>query len=318
MTSPTVRVGVYLPQAIGGDDIALARLAEQRGLDAIWLGDPFRSPDGLEATAIAGVLLQATERIGVGVNVFNLSMRQPQLLARTAATFEAMFPGRFILGLGAGYPDFAPTQEAWGYRSWTPEARLAYFREAIEYLDRYFRNEYVTFEGEHLRVTNARGAPFAGTRPAILVGSGRRSFMRLAARYADLWDGMAMWNIQPGHAEDERAVLDQRVSDFRRICGEEGRAPASVAICQTLYLAVAETREEANAIVDEALTAFVMPGRPLAGNPDDIAAYLAESRRRGVNEFQLVLVSKYLAGRGAAFHRRILELVADEVAPAVR
>jgi alkanesulfonate monooxygenase SsuD/methylene tetrahydromethanopterin reductase-like flavin-dependent oxidoreductase (luciferase family) len=129
---------------------------------------------------------------------------------------------------------------------------------------------------------------------------------------------MAMWNIKADHPDSVEDALAQRVADFRRICAEEGRNPDDITICQTLYVAVAATQADADAIADEAHRVFVMPDRPFAGTPDLVVRFLAERHRQGVRDFELTLVSKYLKGRGTAFHRGILELVGREVAPALR
>lgn len=314
-----VRIGVFLPQYVGGDDIGQARRAEELGLDSVWLGDPFRAPDGLEAATLSTALLQATSRIEIGVNVFNMSIRSPQMLARTAATIEALYPGRFILGVGAGYPDFVPLQERWGFESLTKEQRDQRFRETVEYLDRYFRDEVVTYEGEQVRVDHARGAPAIGRRPAILVGSGRRSFMRLAARYAERWDGAALWALRPEHEADPHAFVARKLHEFAAICAEVGRDPAQVTVCQTVYAAVGATRDEAEALVEEAMRVFLMPNRPpVVGTPDDVAQFMLKSLGLGVREFQVVPVSKYIAARGTAPHYSLLESVAREVAPVLR
>src|SRR5690606_14002028 len=48
---------------------------------------------------IAGV----TERIGIGVGVCVLPLRQPMLLAKQVATLDQLSGGRVLLGLGAGW-----------------------------------------------------------------------------------------------------------------------------------------------------------------------------------------------------------------------
>src|SRR5438093_1159222 len=111
---PPLRIGAHVSQHLPSEDVNIAVRAEQLGFDAVWLGDGIWSPSGLEATVLWPAMLQATSRITVGVNVFGVPIRYPQSLARISATLEAMYPGRAVLGLGAGYHKRFAAQEAWG------------------------------------------------------------------------------------------------------------------------------------------------------------------------------------------------------------
>jgi probable F420-dependent oxidoreductase len=53
------------------------------------------------------VLLAATERMVFGTGIANVWARQPQTAHGAAALLAQAFPGRFVLGLGAGYPQQA-------------------------------------------------------------------------------------------------------------------------------------------------------------------------------------------------------------------
>jgi alkanesulfonate monooxygenase SsuD/methylene tetrahydromethanopterin reductase-like flavin-dependent oxidoreductase (luciferase family) len=313
----SVRLGVFLPQAASMQDVEQAQHAEALGLDSVWFGDTFRAPDGLDGMTLATAVLQATTRIEVGVNVLNMSIRPAQLVARAAATIEALHPGRFVLGVGSGYAGFVPLEVPWGFPPRTPEERDELFRETVEYLDRYFKNEVVTYPGKHVNIDGARGSPFLGRAPALLLGSGRRSQMRLAARYADRWDGVALWG--PQHESDPHAYLVRKRNEFIHICNEVGRDPAEVTICQAIYAAIGPTRAAAEAIAAEARSTFVMPGpTALVGTPDDLAGFLTRSVDLGIRDFQVIPVSKYLTSQGAAPHFWHIEALAREVAPALR
>ena len=81
--------------------VDMAIRAEASGFDSFWttdfaLGD---SPDPLPLLAAAS---QRTERILLGTAVMVLPYRHPLLLAKAAATVDALTNGRLILGLGVG------------------------------------------------------------------------------------------------------------------------------------------------------------------------------------------------------------------------
>ena len=81
--------------------VDMAVRAEAAGFDSFWttdfaLGD---SPDPLPLLAAAS---QRTQRILLGTAVMVLPYRHPLLLAKAAATVDALTNGRLILGLGVG------------------------------------------------------------------------------------------------------------------------------------------------------------------------------------------------------------------------
>jgi alkanesulfonate monooxygenase SsuD/methylene tetrahydromethanopterin reductase-like flavin-dependent oxidoreductase (luciferase family) len=283
-------MGVHVGQQVGVDDVRAARLLQELGFDAAWLGDGIWSPSGMDAGVLAPVLLQATERIHVGVNVFNVAIRYPQSLARIAATTEALFPGRFVLGLGAGYHKRLEAQEQWGFPQRPDADRVAYFQETAAYLDQYFRAERVTFEGEFVRTRDARGSPFpGGRRPRLLIGGGRPSVLRVAARYADLWDGMAIWNFGAADGEQRWEYFDRKLAELSAYCRSEGRDPGAITTCMTAYVALAARRADAQTAAEAALP--FIPYRPaVAGTPDDLNDFCATAVRHGVKEFQIVPV----------------------------
>ena len=78
----------------------LAAQLEQLGYGAIWLGG---SPSAdLE---IVDQLLAATTTLAVGTSIVNIWQSDPATVARSFARIEASFPGRFVLGVGAGHPE---------------------------------------------------------------------------------------------------------------------------------------------------------------------------------------------------------------------
>lgn len=50
------------------------------------------------------VLLAATKRMVFGTGIANIWARQPQTMHAAAAFLAQAYPGRFVLGLGVGYP----------------------------------------------------------------------------------------------------------------------------------------------------------------------------------------------------------------------
>jgi probable F420-dependent oxidoreductase len=76
----------------------LAAQLEQFGYGTLWLGG---SPSAdLE---IVDELLAATTTLTVGTSIVNMWQSDPATVARSFTRIEASFPGRFVLGVGAGH-----------------------------------------------------------------------------------------------------------------------------------------------------------------------------------------------------------------------
>jgi alkanesulfonate monooxygenase SsuD/methylene tetrahydromethanopterin reductase-like flavin-dependent oxidoreductase (luciferase family) len=111
-----MRVGVQLPEVerpVGWDEVlAIARAIEETGFDSVWVGDHllYRGVGGdisgpWEAWTQLAALAQATERVTLGPLVACLAFHPPLVVAKMAATVQAISGGRLVLGVGAGWND---------------------------------------------------------------------------------------------------------------------------------------------------------------------------------------------------------------------
>jgi probable F420-dependent oxidoreductase len=102
-------VGVYLPlpfntaTSIDAQREAVGRL-ERAGYRAAWTNEPLGGKDALVQLA---VLLAGTKRMAFGTGIANIWARQPQTAHGASALLAQAYPGRFVLGLGVGYPEQA-------------------------------------------------------------------------------------------------------------------------------------------------------------------------------------------------------------------
>src|ERR1700730_9155094 len=108
-----LKVGVQLPEVEWEvpfpELIAMAQTAEAVGFDSIWVGDhllydlPVGPRGPWEAWTTLAALAAVTSRVELGPLVAAVGFREPTMLAKQAATIDAISGGRFILGLGAGW-----------------------------------------------------------------------------------------------------------------------------------------------------------------------------------------------------------------------
>jgi probable F420-dependent oxidoreductase len=103
------RVGVFLPFSLASAPSAdeqrgAARRLEAAGYRAAWTNEAVGGKDALVQLA---VVLAATERLVAGTAIANIWARPPQTAHGAAALLAQAYPGRFVLGLGVGYPNQA-------------------------------------------------------------------------------------------------------------------------------------------------------------------------------------------------------------------
>src|SRR5438270_8464260 len=202
---------------------AMAQVAEQVGLDSLWLADHllYRFPGQdesapWEALSMLSALAASTTRITFGTLVVCTSFRPPALLAKMADTIDEITGGRLILGLGAGWHQ--PEYEAFGY----PFDHLAgRFEEAMQVIAPLLREGQVDFQGQYYSVHNCVLRPRGPSRngPPILIAGRRPRMLQLTAQYADAWN--TAWHVEP-------TVVKERYEEFKKACAVDGRDPASV------------------------------------------------------------------------------------------
>jgi alkanesulfonate monooxygenase SsuD/methylene tetrahydromethanopterin reductase-like flavin-dependent oxidoreductase (luciferase family) len=102
-------VGAYLPvpfataTPIGAQREAVVRL-ERAGYGAAWVNEAIGGKDAFVQLA---TLLAETGRMAFGTGIANIWARQPQTAHGASALLAEANPGRFVLGLGVGYPEQA-------------------------------------------------------------------------------------------------------------------------------------------------------------------------------------------------------------------
>jgi F420-dependent oxidoreductase-like protein len=137
-----MRIGVHLRHWDGRphDVAGLARLAEDVGLESVWVSETW----GSDATVLAGWIAAHTSTIAIGTGVLQMPARTPAAAAMATATLDHLSEGRFRLGLGVSGPQVV---EGWhGVPFGSPLTRtreyVAIVRAALA------REEPLAFDGE--------------------------------------------------------------------------------------------------------------------------------------------------------------------------
>lgn len=127
-------------------------LAEEVGLDSVWISDhfqPWRHTGGHAPFSLAwlGALGARTRRIIMGTSVLTPTFRyHPSVVAQAFATLGSLFPERVVLGAGTGESlNEVPSS---GLKWPEQKERTARFREALRLIKALWAGERISFEGE--------------------------------------------------------------------------------------------------------------------------------------------------------------------------
>src|SRR5262249_50248108 len=133
----------------------VARLAEEAGWNTLWVADHIapRMPDATtqrfwECWSTLGALAEATSHITLGPLITPTAFRHPALLARMAATVDAISSGRLRLGLGAG----AERERGFALLGLSVEQRAQMFAEGLQVLVPLLREGHTDFAGHYYTV----------------------------------------------------------------------------------------------------------------------------------------------------------------------
>jgi probable F420-dependent oxidoreductase len=243
----------------GWRDVAtFAGHAEAIGLDSVWVCDHFlssppgRPPEGIyEGWTVLSALAAGTHRVEVGSLVICVSFRNPALLAKMAATADALSGGRLVLGLGAGWHD--PEYDAFGYST---DHRVDRSEEALHIMRPLLRGENVSFAGRYHRVREAVLLPAPDRPIPILVAAKAPRMLRLAARHADAWN-TAWFGAPDDHLRRRLAELDAALeaedrdpSTLRRTVGMEIHNPDATPSNDVNQIAFAGSVDELARAID--------------------------------------------------------------------
>ena len=278
MTRPC-KVGVQLPEVERfvpwPEYLDLARRAESAGYDSIWVGDHlvYDLPDGstrgpYEAWTTLAAIAGATDRVEIGPLVASTGFHAPAMLAKQAATVDAISQGRLILGLGAGWNrrEF----DAFGFPY---DRRVSRFEEALAIIAPLLREGRTTFHGQFYDVDDCvlDPRPVREGGPPIMLGSNSPRMLSIGLPVVDSWN--VWWSIYDNSVE-KFAQVKAEVDAVR----PEGRTvDATAAVLVTLP-------DGRGRLMGEAYDASVT-----TVTPDDLGQHIQGLADAGAVHLQLVL-----------------------------
>ncbi len=185
-----------------------------------------------------GLLAGLDSTLRLGTLCTPVTFRAPGLLAKTAATLDALAPGRAFCGIGAGW--WEREHAAFGLPFPPPAERLDRLETAIETMRALWQPGTKAYAGERVSLPETTCYPRPTVPiPIIVGGNGERRTLRIAAR---LGDGCNL----PSQLD----VLDRKLAVLRAHCLAVDRDPAEVAVTVLDVPVVGRDREHVAELVE--------------------------------------------------------------------
>ena len=213
------RLGVVFRPQFAPERMAdVARIADESGLDDVWLWEDCFSESGV-ASAVA--MLGWTERVRIGVGLLPVPLRNVALSAMEVATIERLFPGRARLAFGHGL------QKWMGQAGVRAESPVTLLREYLVALTRLLAGERVTVQGRYVTLDGVQLDWPPPTAPVVTAGAFGPKSLAVCAEVAD--EIILAASAGPDGVRDMRAVTDKPIVTYIRAAfgaGAEDRLDA--------------------------------------------------------------------------------------------
>jgi F420-dependent oxidoreductase-like protein len=295
-----------------GDQLAVARAAEELGYSAFFRSDHYvaMSGDGLpgptDSWVTLGGIARETSTIRLGTMVTSATFRFPGPLAISVAQVDEMSGGRVELGLGAGW--FEAEHNAYAIPFPPLGERFDRLSEQLDILTGLWTTPIggtFDYQGEHYTVVDSPALPKpvqAPHPPIVIGGGGPKRTPALTAKFA------TEFNIA-------FAPLDVLKTQYERVAAavaDAGRAADSLTYSAAFVVCAgrddADVKRRAEAIGRD--TDELRGNSPLAGTAAEIVDHLGPFVEAGVQRVYLQLLDMHDLDHLAFF--------ASEVIPALR
>jgi len=272
------------PQEKWAKSIEVAVLAEQLGLDSLWVYDHFHNvpvpahETMFEAWTTLAAISQRTSRIKLGQMVGCAPYRNPALLAKITSNIDVMSGGRLIWGVGAGW--YEHEFRGYGYDFLKASDRIGVLRETVEIVKAMWREPDVSYDGRYFTMSGAQcdPKPVQAPHPQILIGGGGEQLtLKVVAQHADA-----------SNFGGKPKEFDAKCEVLKKHCATVGRDYDEI---QKTWSPEIFIREDAAEVEAGGSRSFW--GEPfeswsagnLVGTPEQVAARIEEYRALGCTGF---------------------------------
>lgn len=279
-----MKIGVQLPEVEWEvpfpELISMAQAAEAAGFDSVWLGDHLlyeleagnRGP--WEVWTSLAAIAASTSSILMGPLVASTSFHAPAMLAKQAATVDAISGGRLILGMGAGWN--RREYDAFGFAY---DNRVSRFEEAFTIIRTLLREGAIDFHGTYYDADRCVLHPRSSEiGPPLMIGSIGARMLDITLPHVDSWN---MWWSQYGNSAAGFQREKERVDSLILAAGRP-----TTDVDATAAIAIQLDGGRGRQMGDYASFEDV---QPLKGSPTELADQLREFEAAGAAHVQLVV-----------------------------
>ncbi|HEU4371801.1 MAG TPA: LLM class flavin-dependent oxidoreductase [Methylomirabilota bacterium] len=230
----------------------MARLADQGGYDAVWVGDSIVAKPRLEPLTTLAYLAGITTHVRLGTAVLLPALRHPVVLAGQIANLDQVSRGRVVLGLGVGW-SLPSAEREWAACGADHKRRVGRLEEHVAIWRRLWQGVPLTERGDDYELTGHTIGPLPWTEagPPVLITAGNRGEMLPAQfdRFARLGDGIITTYV---HAEECRVVRERAEAALAR----RGRARTDFPLCVYTTVRMEDEPGVAERVTTEFLAAY--------------------------------------------------------------
>ena len=225
----------YFATEYGHNVVDVARDAEQRGFESLWLPEHTHIPVSRKTPYAGGAELPkeyahtldpfvalaavatATKHIRLATGISLLIERDTITMAKTLATLDLLSNGRAILGVGGGW-----NREEAEHHGVEWSQRFQKLEEQITAIKVIWANEEAAFHGEHVRFDPIWSwpKPIQRPRPPIVLGGETDHTLRRVIKYCDGW--------LPRARDPE--IIVRGIARLNELADEAGRDPESISV----------------------------------------------------------------------------------------
>lgn len=246
--------------------------------------------DALEMIVSLTYAAEHLQGLHFGPLVAPLSFRDPVMLARQAAHLDALSGGKMILGVGAGWQ--LREHEMFGYPLLDRQARMERFAEGLQVVWLLLKQDApVSFEGRWYSLREAQILPRPFKTKILVGGNGVNQTMRLAAGYADVWNGV---QLSPQSFRERAELLDKYLYDAGRATHDVFKTTATFLFfgqdMQALEKRVARMRsnlELRDKSTSEILSLLHSANNAVCGTPEQVIPQIQSFAEAGVQELMM-------------------------------
>ena len=215
----------------------LGQALESRGFESVWAPEHSHIPLSRKTPAAGGGELgkkyydtmdpfvtltaaaMATKTLMIGTGICLVAQRDPIQTAKLVASIDQVSGGRFLFGIGNGWNQDEMENHGTDFKT-----RHARARENVEAMKEIWTKSKAEYHGKFVNFDPmmAWPKPIQKPHPPVIVGGAFPYSARRAIRYGDGWI--------PHAARGSYQEIADMIPEFRTMCAEAGRDPASIAI----------------------------------------------------------------------------------------